>query len=139
MKVTPPRLDGMPLNLSDEALEFLSAYHLATLSTLSADGSLHVVPVGFTLTDDVVRVITNGSSQKVINIRKRRHATIGQLDGGRWISFIGTGRVMTDPQSVQTAVDLYAARYRQPRVNPQRVAIEIEVTRVMGSPAFFTS
>ena len=30
----------------------------------------------------------------------------------------------------------YALRYRQPRENPTRVAVEITVTRVLGSAAF---
>lgn len=124
----------MPLlPLTPEAESFVTDYHLATLSTLAKDGSLHVVPVGFTLVGDVARVITNGGSQKVRNIRERGHATISQLDGGRWITFVGTGRILDDPESVLEAVTLYAGRYRQPRVNPQRVAILIDVTKVMGS------
>ena len=124
----------MPLPLTPEAETFLSEYHLATLSTLSRDGSLHVVPVGFTLRDGIARVITNGGSQKVRNIRERGHATISQLDGRHWITLIGSGRILTDPESVLEAVTLYAGRYRQPRENPERVAILIDVAKVMGSP-----
>lgn len=124
----------MPLPLTPEAEAFLTEYHLATLSTLSKDGSLHVVPVGFTLVDGVARVITNGGSQKVRNIRERGHATLSQLDGGRWITLIGSGRILTDAESVLEAVTLYAGRYRQPRENPERVAILVDVTKVMGSP-----
>lgn len=120
--------------LSAAAQAFVTERHLATLSTLAPDGTIHSVPVGFTLVGNIARVITNGSSQKVRNIRERGHATISQVDGGRWITLIGTGRVLTDPESVAEAVELYAGRYRQPRVNPQRVAILIDVTRVMGSP-----
>lgn len=121
------------LPLTDEARVFTTERHLATLSTLSADGSLHVVPVGFTLADDVVRIITNGSSQKVRNVLARGRATVSQLDGGRWITFVGTGRIASDPESVGLAVELYAKRYRQPRVNPERVAILIDVERVLAS------
>jgi len=120
--------------LSPGAQAFVTERHLATLSTLAADGTIHTVPVGFTLVGNVARIITNGTSQKVRNIRERGHATISQVDGGRWITLIGTGRVLTDPESVAEAVELYAARYRQPRVNPLRVAILIDVSRVMGSP-----
>lgn len=120
--------------LSPGAQDFVTERHLATLSTLAADGTIHSVPVGFTLVGSIARVITNGSSQKVRNIRERGHATLSQVDGARWITLIGTGRVLTDPESVAEAVELYAGRYRQPRVNPQRVAILIDVSRVMGSP-----
>ncbi len=54
-----------PDDLSAAALEFLSERHLATLSTLRADGSPHVVPVGFSYdpTDRRVRIITFSGSQ----------------------------------------------------------------------------
>jgi PPOX class probable F420-dependent enzyme len=122
------------LILTDRAETFVTERHLATLSTLAADGSVHAVPVGFTVKDGVARVIASGSSQKVRNIRERSHATISQYDGAAWITLIGTGRVLDDPDSVAEAVALYAERYRQPQVNPERVAILIEVTKVMGSP-----
>ena len=38
-----------------------------------------------------------------------------------------------DDDEVADAVSRYAVRYRQPRVNPTRVMIEIEVSRAMGS------
>ena len=37
-----------PSDLPEEALTFLEERHLATLTTLRADGSPHVVAVGFT-------------------------------------------------------------------------------------------
>lgn len=122
----------MSLVLAPEAQLFVTERHLATLSTLSADGTIHSVPVGFTVVGNTARVITNGGSQKARNIEQRGHATISQVDGARWITLIGTGRILTDTESVAEAVALYAARYRQPRVNPERVAIVIEIAKVMG-------
>ena len=119
--------------LTDAGLEFVTEYHLASLSTMAADGTIHAVPVGFTLVGTVARVITRGGSQKVRNIVARGHATLSQVDKGRWLTLIGTGRVLTDAESVKEAVDLYAGRYRQPSVNPERVAILIDVSKVMGS------
>ena len=127
----------MTLQLTDEGRTFVTDYHLATLSTLAADGTIHAVPVGFTLVGTTARIITGGSSQKVRNIRARGHATLSQFEGARWLTLIGTGTVLTDPESVAQAVELYAGRYRQPRVNPERVAILIDVTRWMGSPGLF--
>ena len=121
------------MNLTPEAVTFLTDYHLATLSTLNANGTIHTVPVGFTLVDGVARVIAGGSSQKVRNIRERGHATLSQFEGARWITLIGLGRVSTGAAAVAEAVELYAGRYRQPRVNPERVAILIDVTKMMAS------
>jgi hypothetical protein len=42
-------------------------------------------------------------------------------------------RVDTDPEVIADAVARYARRYRQPRVNPLRVALIIEVDRMLGS------
>jgi len=131
--------DSSPL-LSDAGLAFVTERHLATLSTLRSDGSPHVVPVGFTFdpTPDggVVRIITNRPSQKVLNVRRDGRASVSQLEGPQWLTLEGRARVLDDPASVQDAVDRYAARYRQPRDNPLRVVIAIDVTRVMGSAVF---
>lgn len=122
------------MRLTPEGHRFLTDYHLATLSTLAADGTIHAVPVGFTLVDGIARVITRRGSVKVRNIRERRHATISQVDGGRWFTLIGEGVVLEDPESIAEAVDLYSARYRPPQPNPERVAIRIDVRRMLASP-----
>ncbi|MBM3714712.1 PPOX class F420-dependent oxidoreductase [Microbacterium enclense] len=122
--------------LTDDALAFLSEYHLATLSTLGRSGRVHAVPVGFTYEDGVVRVIGSRGTQKFLNAERSGRASICSVDGGRWISFEGTATVTDDPDAVAHAVELYAGRYRQPRVNPERVVLEMRVERVLGSPAF---
>ncbi|MGX5682499.1 pyridoxamine 5'-phosphate oxidase family protein [Schumannella luteola] len=121
------------MQLTPDGQQFLTDYHLATLSTLASDGTIHAVPVGFTLVDGVARVITRRGSVKVRNIRERGHATISQVDGGRWFTLVGRGTVLEDAESVAEAVALYAGRYRQPQPNPERVAIRIEVDRMLGS------
>jgi PPOX class probable F420-dependent enzyme len=119
--------------LTPDGIEFVTERHLATLSTFGSDGRIHVVPVGFTYSDGLVRIITSGPSQKVANLRRQPQATVSQVDGGRWITLAGTTSILDDPESVQRAVELYAGRYRQPRVNPLRVAIVIELESAMGS------
>ena len=65
--------------------------HLATLTTLRADGSPHVVPVGFTWDPDagVVRITTNDGSVKRKNAERLGpdgtppRAAVCQVDGGR--------------------------------------------------------
>ncbi len=123
-----------PDDLTDEALAFLSEYHLASLTTLRADGSPHVVPVGFSYdaATQTVRIITFASSQKVANARRGGRAAVSQVDGGRWLTLEGPVSVADDPERVALAVDGYAARYRQPGEREDRVAIEIAVDKVLG-------
>lgn len=122
--------------LTAAALEFLAEYHLATLSTLGRHDRIHAVPVGFTFEDGIVRVIGTRGTQKFLNAQRRGRATVSSVDRARWISFEGPVTVTDDPDVVAHAVALYAGRYRQPRVNPERVVLELRVERVLGSPQF---
>lgn len=113
--------------------EFLTERHLASLTTLRADGSPHVVPVGFSYDEaaGVVRVITFASAVKYANALRGGRAAVSQVDGGRWVTLEGTVSGTADPIRVAAAVSGYAVRYRQPGEREDRVAIEIVVDRVM--------
>ncbi|MGL4339171.1 MAG: TIGR03618 family F420-dependent PPOX class oxidoreductase, partial [Rhodoglobus sp.] len=119
-------------------LQFCADRYLATLSTLGAEGSIHVVPVGFTYDAGVARVITSGGSRKVFNARRGGVATLSQVDGARWLSLSGTVRIADDAETVADAVQRYTERYRSPRANPLRVAMIITINRVMGSSVMKT-
>ncbi len=125
-----------PADLAPATLEFLTERHLATLTTLRADGSPHVVPVGVTFdaATTTARVITSGTSAKARHVRDgQARVAVCQVDGARWLTLEGTAVVKDDASSVADAVERYAQRYRQPRVNPARVVIEISVDRVLGN------
>lgn len=149
--------------VSSGFVEFWRERHLCSVTTLRADGSPHVVPMGIVLDlgdplgpggsdgtdgtdgpdpadrdaagDLVAWGITSGSSQKVANLRRGddRRVAVCQVDGRRWSTLEGVAEVREDPGSVAEAVRRYAERYRQPRVNPARVALRITVTRVLGN------
>ncbi|WP_228001271.1 PPOX class F420-dependent oxidoreductase [Nocardia australiensis] len=128
----------MPIStaqISPAALEFVTERHLATLTTLRADGTPHVVAVGFTWDPEagIARIITNDGSVKVRNVRRSGYAAVSQVEGIRWLTLEGPAQVLDDPDSVADAVDRYAGRYRIPRENPTRVVIAIEVKRVLSS------
>ncbi len=126
-----------PISLaSPELRAFWTERHLCTLTTLRADGSPHVVAVGATLDADagVARVITSGGSAKVRHVRAgQTRVAICQVDGRRWSTVEGTAVIRADRPAVADAEERYAARYRVPRPNPQRVVIEVTITRVLGS------
>jgi PPOX class probable F420-dependent enzyme len=120
-----------PAALPHGVTTFLAERHLATITTLRPDGTPHVVPVGFTWDGALARVITSGASRKAAHADGARVA-LCQVDGARWLTLEGKAVVSSDPELVAEAVRRYAERYRQPRVNPQRVVVEVTVDRMMG-------
>jgi F420H(2)-dependent biliverdin reductase len=123
-----------PDDLTDGELGFLAERRLGTLTTMRADGSPHVVAIAFTFdpADRFVRIITFDGSQKVRNVERTARAVVCQVDGPRWLTLEGTAQVTRDAARIQRAVAGFEARYRPARRNPQRVAIEINVERVLG-------
>lgn len=121
--------------LSPAALDFVTERHLASLTTLRADGTPHVVAVGFTWDPEagLVRVITDGASVKARNARRGGYAAVSQVDGPRWLTLEGPATVLDDADSVAEAVRRYTERYRVPRENPTRVVVTIQVGRVLSS------
>ncbi|PZT70326.1 acyltransferase [Streptomyces sp. SW4] len=111
------------------------------LTTLRPDGSPHLTPVGVTYDPGtrIARVITDGASKKARNVRAALAAggearvAVAQVDGRRWCSLEGRAVVKDDPASVADAERRYAERYKTPRANPNRVVIEITVTRALGT------
>jgi PPOX class probable F420-dependent enzyme len=128
-------MENQTTRLTSDALDFLSERHLAMLTTLRADGSPHVVAVGFTFdpATHIARVITSDGSQKAINAERGSVGVLSQVDGARWLSLEGISGVNRDPEAVRDAELRYAQRYRTPRPNPKRVVIEVLVKRVLGS------
>ena len=124
----------LPADLESDDLAFLTERHLATLTTLRADGTPHVIAIAFTYDADagVARVIASDGSQKVVNAERSGRAVLCQVDGRRWLSLEGSAEVRRDRESVSLAERMYEERYRPPRENPRRVAIEIAVDRILG-------
>ena len=74
-------------DLGPGVLTFLTERHLATLTTLRADGSPHVVPVGVTFdaATRTARVITSGGSAKARHVGAGHgRVAVCQVDGRRW-------------------------------------------------------
>lgn len=121
-----------------EFVNFWTERHLASLTTIRADGSPHVTPVGVTLDlrTSIARIISSAGSRKVRNVAEAAgiaRVAVCQLDGRRWSTLEGIAVVRTDAAAVADAESRYAGRYRTPRPNPERVVIEIAVDRVLGN------
>ncbi|MEU6927792.1 pyridoxamine 5'-phosphate oxidase family protein [Streptomyces sp. NPDC046385] len=128
-----------PRNPGDSYLSFWREYHMSTLTTPRPNGTPHVVAVGVTYDPEngLARVITNKHSRKVANVLAAgadgARVAVCQVDKGRWATLEGIARIRTEAEVVADAVDRYAERYgRTPTPNPDRVVIEITLTRAMG-------
>jgi PPOX class probable F420-dependent enzyme len=124
-----------PADLGEEVLTFLVERHLATLTNVRANGTPHVVPVGFTYepATRLARVITSGESVKAkLADRPGAVGALCQVDRARWLTLSGPLHVERDPEAVADAERRYAERYRTPRVNPLRVVLVMQVERILG-------
>lgn len=125
------------LPASTDFRDFWTERRLCTVTTLRPDGTPHVVPMGVAVEFEADRAwaITSGRSRKARNIAAAPGARIAVccLDGARWSTLEGIAVVLDDPASVAEAERRYAARYKVPRENVARVAVRIEVSRVLGN------
>lgn len=126
------------LTLDDERLiAFFRERHICTLVTVRPDGTPHAVPVGATLDGATVRVITSSTSAKARHIAHAGEAgvpvAVTHVDGRRWATIEGRATIKTDAASVADAEHRYAARYKPPRPNPNRVVIQITATKALGN------
>ncbi|GAB3169611.1 TIGR03618 family F420-dependent PPOX class oxidoreductase [Myceligenerans halotolerans] len=130
------------IRLNPEQLVFVTERHLATLTTLRADGTPHVVPVAFTwdAAAGVLRITANRGSVKARNARgyprgggTAPRAAVCQVDGGRWITLEGPIEVSEDPEEIASAVERYAKRYRTLGPNPERIVLRLTPDKVMAS------
>jgi PPOX class probable F420-dependent enzyme len=128
-----PGWDRFPLALQ----EFWTERHLCTLTTLRADGRPHVTPVGVALDPELrcAWIITSRTSWKAVHVARDPRIAACQVDGRHWSTLEGSARVVSDEGSVRRAEERYAARYRRPRPNPERVALRIDVERFVVSPS----
>ncbi|MFE0862037.1 pyridoxamine 5'-phosphate oxidase family protein [Streptomyces rochei] len=124
----------------DEDAEFTAFWQerrVCFLSTPRADGTPHLVPVGVTYdhATRTARVITSRGTAKVRNVERAASpvVAVGQVDGRRWSTLEGVATVRYDAEAVRDAEARYAARYRRPRANPERVVVEIAVRRFLGT------
>ncbi|GFE17914.1 PPOX class F420-dependent enzyme [Streptomyces glebosus] len=127
-----------PPSQSDTELDFWQERRICFLTTPRPDGTPHLVPVGVMYDPEtrIARVISSRTSRKVRNVLAAGPdvtVAVSQAEGRRWSTLEGTAVIKDDPQSVADAEARYTQRYKQPRPNPERVVIEITVTRAMGT------
>ena len=123
------------LPTSSTFLDFWTERRLCTVTTLRPDGTPHVVPMGVVIDPDTdtAWAITSKTSRKARNLVANPTIAVCCVDGRYWSTIEGTAEVLEDPASVAEAERRYAERYKVPRQNPDRVAIRVAVSRVIGN------
>jgi PPOX class probable F420-dependent enzyme len=109
---------------------------LGRLATVGADGTPHVVPVGFTwdAQTGTARTTARRTSRKARHAAAGSRAVLCSFDGPRWMTLEGAASVSDDPAVLADALARYARRYeRTPAPDPLRIVIEVAVDRVMAS------
>ena len=124
---------------SADFVDFWTERHLCMLSTVRKDGTVHVVMVGATVDFEAG---SRGSSARDGSHKARQirdagaegaAVAVSQVEGRAGPRSRAGPSCATSPEQVADAVRRYAERYRQPRENPERVVIEITVTKVLGN------
>jgi len=128
----------------DEVAAFLVRSRTATMATLNADGTPHLVAMWFAVLDGVVWFETKARSQKAVNLRRDARLTMMAEDGEtydtlRGVTLEGTAVISEDPDELwRVGVDIWE-RYNGPYTEDlrplvefmlhKRVAVRLDVAR----------
>lgn len=123
-------------DLPPELAEFMSERRVGSLTLVGPDGSPHVTPVGITWdpASHKIRIITwaEAYKAKLLSRNPSLPAAACEVVGGRWLTFYGQAQLVTSADQVAEAVQRYTKRYKPPKQRHDRVAIEIDVDRIIG-------
>jgi PPOX class probable F420-dependent enzyme len=128
-----------------EVQEYLLQSRTATMATVGADGTPHLVAMWYAVVDGEIWFETKAKSQKAVNLRRDPRITVLIEDGEtydslRGVSFEGTGEIVEDTHSLWDVGVSVWERYNGPYTEEarplvefmlnNRVAVRVEVQRV---------
>ncbi|MEU0933864.1 MULTISPECIES: pyridoxamine 5'-phosphate oxidase family protein [unclassified Embleya] len=117
-----------------EIAAFLAERHSMTMSTLSADGSIHSIGMWYGFLEGEVALESKARAQKVLNVR--RNPTITCLvEAGeyyeelRGVSIVGKAEVVEEPERIwELGVSVFG-RYAAPYTEEMRPAVEMMLNK----------
>jgi PPOX class probable F420-dependent enzyme len=116
----------VPAHLDD----FWSTPRLATLGTVRADGSPHLVPVKAMRDGERFLVLTRPGTVKVRNVAASGRASLAEHTSTLWASVEGPARVSEDRALLASARAAYERRYGRPDTWGTCVLV-VDVDRVL--------
>lgn len=95
--------------LTDSMREFLGGHLYATLATLNADGSMHVVPLIYRFDGERILMATSSATRKARNVAARPTVTVtvDDREDPRWVSARGTAELVRGDQAHELNESLY--------------------------------
>jgi PPOX class probable F420-dependent enzyme len=129
----------------DEITEFIDHSRTATMATLSADGTPHLVAMWYAVLDGDIWFETKFKSQKAVNLRRNPKITVMVDDGLgydtlRGVAIEGSAEIVDDPETLLRVGISVWERYNGPysdEVRPfvdqmmnNRIAVRVAADRV---------
>ena len=134
MSDTPTRNAGVKqrdrIRMSPEEVDaFLAGRRSMTMSTISADGSIHSVAMWYGFVDACVAFETKAKSQKVLNLRRDPRLTCLVEAGDYYeeligVSLVGKGEVTEDPEEMFELGTSVFSRYVMPYTDAMKSAVD---------------
>ncbi|MFD4249990.1 pyridoxamine 5'-phosphate oxidase family protein [Amycolatopsis thermoflava] len=117
-----------------EIAEFVAASRTATIATLGADGTPHLVAMWFAVLDGTIWLETKAKSQKAVNLRRDPRITVLVEDGLtydalRGVSIEGRGVISEDPDEIWAVGVNVFERYYGPYSAELRPAVEMMLNK----------
>lgn len=129
----------------DEIAQFIDRSRTATLATLSAGGSPHLVAMWYAVLDGEVWFETKAKSQKAVNLRRDPTVTVMVEDGQtydtlRGVAIEGRAEIVDDPDAVlRVGINVWE-RYTGPysddmrpyvdQMMKNRIAVRVVASRI---------
>ncbi len=114
----------------EEVRDYVERSRTATMATVGADGTPHLVAMWFAVLDGEVWFETKARSQKAVNLRRDPRLTVLIEDGAtydslRGVSIEGTAEIVDDPDVLwQVGISVWE-RYNGPYTEEMRPLLEI--------------